>query len=157
VYDVFADDYARRFYPQMTKLACIGEWIVWSLRHYARHGFGLWAMELKLSGLLLGDCGLTYQEVEGRPRLELGYHVLHAQRRKGFATEAAIACRNYAFDQLCAPDLCSIVDPQNDASRVVAGRVHASCRTFLKGDQPMLLYSSTREEYERLWLGICKE
>ena len=56
------------------------------------YGFGLWALELKTTGASIGDCGLTYQDVEGSPQLEVGYHVMQRERRKGYATEAARAC-----------------------------------------------------------------
>jgi len=73
---VFADPYARRFYPQMADRANVRAWIEWNLRNYAEFGFGLWAMQLKETGQFIGDTGLTYQDVEGRRELEIGYHVM---------------------------------------------------------------------------------
>lgn len=72
LFDVFADPYARRFYPQMVDLAKLGAWIEWNLRNYDE--FGFWAMELKARAQFVGDCGLTYQDVEGRRELGIGYH-----------------------------------------------------------------------------------
>ena len=40
-------------------------WIEWNLGNYDELGFGLWAAELKVSGEFIGDCGVTYQDVEG--------------------------------------------------------------------------------------------
>src|SRR6516162_4289375 len=91
LFDVFADPYARRFYPEMAERANVRAWIEWNLRNYDEFGFGLWAMELKAEGQLIGDCGLTYQDVEGRRELEIGYHVIERERGKGYATEAARA------------------------------------------------------------------
>jgi RimJ/RimL family protein N-acetyltransferase len=147
---VFADAYARRFYPLMGAAEKLAAWIDWNLANYARDGFGLWALELRAyPGRLIGDCGLTWQQVEGRRELELGWHVLEAERGNGYATEAARACLSYAFERALAPMVCSIVDPANLASRAVARRVHAAHRTFVKADREMLLYYTARPATER--------
>jgi RimJ/RimL family protein N-acetyltransferase len=131
---MFSDPQARRFYPEMdTPEACRG-WIEWSKRNYQDHGFGLWVIEDLTTGEFLGDCGLTYQPVEGKRLLELGYHLLAGQRGKGFVTEAGRACLDYAFNKLEAPMVCSTVHPENRSSMAVARRLHTSERTYLKDD-----------------------
>ena len=131
---MFGDPQARRFYPEMdTPEACRG-WVEWSKGNYRDHGFGLWALEDLSSGEFLGDCGLTYQPVEGDRLLELGYHLLAEHRGKGLVTEAGRACLDYAFGQLAAPMVCSTVHPENAPSMAVAGRLHSSQRTYLKDD-----------------------
>lgn len=139
---VFADAYARQFYPLMGEAEKLAAWIDWNLANYAQQGFGLWALErLDAPGRLIGDCGLTWQDVEGRRELELGWHLVAAERGRGYATEAARACVAYAFERLHAPALCSIVDPANAASCKVAGRVHAARREFVnRSGRTMLLY-----------------
>jgi RimJ/RimL family protein N-acetyltransferase len=142
---VFADAYARQFYPLMGAAEGLARWIEWNLANYARDGFGLWALELRgQPGRLIGDCGLTYQQVEARRELELGWHLVEAERGKGYATEAARACLRYAFERALAPLVCSIVDPANVASRRVAARVHRAQRTFMKGERELLLYYTER-------------
>jgi RimJ/RimL family protein N-acetyltransferase len=143
---MFGDPQARRFYPEMdTPEACRG-WIEWSKRNYRDHGFGLWAIEDLSSGAFLGDCGLTYQPVEGDRLLELGYHLLAEHRGKGLVTEAGRACLDYALDQLAAPMVCSLVHPENAPSMAVAGRLHSSQRTYLKDDgQTRLLFWTDAE------------
>ena len=140
LFDVFADPYARRFYPEMVDRAKVRAWIEWNLRNYDEFGFGLWAMELKVDDQFVGDCGLTYQDVEGRRELEIGYHVIERERGKGYATEAARACLEFGFTRASCESICSIVRPSNTASCAVAARVHTARRAFMKGGQP---YSST--------------
>lgn len=53
-------------------------WIEWQERNYAEHDFGLWVVETH-AGEFVGDCGLTMQDVEGTPHLEVGYHVMPAR------------------------------------------------------------------------------
>jgi RimJ/RimL family protein N-acetyltransferase len=146
LHDAFADPYAQAFYPQMTDPANVRGWIEWNLRNYQEYGLGLWAVERKDTGGFIGDCGLTYQEVEGRPALEIGYHVAEAARGRGYATEAGRACLTYGFQHTTEPLICSIVDPGNVASRTVAARIHTQVREFVKGGRDMLLFYTTRGE-----------
>lgn len=141
---MFADPLAQRFYPDMANPGRGAQWIQWNLDHYATHGFGLWVIEHRETGSFLGDCGLTYQPVEGVQLLEVGYH-LHAQHRgQGYATEAGRASIAYSFDELDAQLVCSIVDPANTPSRAVAARLHTSQRIFTNTtDQELWLYWST--------------
>jgi RimJ/RimL family protein N-acetyltransferase len=123
LFDVFADPDARTFYPEMSDPAKVRGWIEWNLRNYDEFGFGLWALELKASGEFIGDCGLTHQDVEGRSELEIGYHVVRRERRKGYATEAARACLDFGFRRTSCASICSIVRPSNTASCAVAARI----------------------------------
>jgi len=139
LFDVFADPYARRFYPEMAERANVRAWIEWNLRNYGEFGFGLWAVELKAEGQLIGDCGLTYPDVEGRRELEIGYHVIERERSKGYATEAARECVDFGFARTSCESICSIVRPSNAASCAVAARVHTARREFMKGGRLALL------------------
>jgi len=105
-------------------------------------------MELKVDGQLVGDCGLTYQDVEDRRELEIGYHVIERERGKGYATEAARACLEFGFTHTLNESICSIVRPSNTASCAVAARVHTARREFMKGSQPALLFYTTRNEWK---------
>lgn len=145
VSEMFADQQARRFYPDMCKPDRIEGWIRWNLHSYDEHGFGLWVIEHRDEGWFLGDCGLTYQLVEGDRLLELGYHLQHQYRGVGYATEAGRACLAYAFDELAAPLVCSVVDPTNTSSIRVASLLHTSRRAFQNGQGMMReLFWSTR-------------
>lgn len=148
LFDVFADPYARTFYPEMAAHAKVRAWIEWNLRNYDQFGFGLWAMETKADGRFIGDCGLTYQDVEGRIELEIGYHVIERERGKGYATEAARACLDFGFTHTSCESICSIVRPSNTASCAVAARIHTARREFMKGSRPSLLFYTSRRDWE---------
>ena len=90
-------------------------------------------MVRKEDDLFLGDCGLMLQPVEERTELEIGYHILRREWGRGYATEAARACRDYAFNILAYPRVVSIVGPLNVASRHVAAKVHTAMREFTWG------------------------
>jgi len=71
---------------------------------------------------LIGDCGIIRQEVESDHLYEIGYHLRRDYWHQGLATEAAIACRDWAFQHLKADRLISLIRPENLPSRRVAER-----------------------------------
>lgn len=97
---VFGDAEAMRFYPAPFDGQQMQEWVDWNQRNYTNYGYGLWALILRATGELVGDCGLVNQQVEDSLEIEIGYHVRRDLWRQGLATEAAIACRDYGFDIL---------------------------------------------------------
>jgi [ribosomal protein S5]-alanine N-acetyltransferase len=64
---------------------------------YKRLGFGLWAVILKESDLLIGYCGLAIDRIDDRDEPEIGYRLDSKFWGKGFATEAALASIEYGF------------------------------------------------------------
>jgi RimJ/RimL family protein N-acetyltransferase len=120
---MFADKETMAFYPRTkTRAECLA-WIEWNLALYEQHGFGLWVMESLGTGEFLGDCGLTPQTVDEVDEIELGWHTKRECWNQGFATEAAIACRDFALDRLGLDRLVSIIDPGNKASIRVAEKI----------------------------------
>ena len=77
-------------------------WMEKQFSRYRDHGFGLWAVVLKDTGAMIGQCGLTIQEWKGADVLEVGYLFNKAYWHHGYATEAARACLEYAFEKLDA-------------------------------------------------------
>lgn len=90
-----------------------------SIERYAKDGSGLNALLLN-DGTPVGQCGLLTQDVDGLPELEVGYHLLPNHWGKGYASEAAIACKRYAFEHQLAPSVISLIDPGNMLSQAVA-------------------------------------
>lgn len=84
------------------------------------------------SGTLLGDCGITLQETSAGLEPEIGYHLWRDHWGKGYAAEAASACRDHALDALGFARIVSIVRPDNLRSQRVAERVHRRRETFSK-------------------------
>jgi RimJ/RimL family protein N-acetyltransferase len=143
---IFGDREAMAYYPSTKDRSATEAWIAWARDSYARNGFGLWAVVLRAEGRVIGDCGPMLQPVDGVLVPEVGYHVVRSEWGRGYATEAASACRDWVFTNTAYPRVVSIVDPENDASRPVAERVHTDVRSFTweKSGRPMLLYSTDR-------------
>ncbi len=120
---LLGDPSVMAFYRRPKTRAEARAWIDWTCDSYATHGFGLWVLDLCATGEFVGQCGLTMQDFDGVPELEVGYHVSPPFQRRGFATEAARATRDWAQSQLAASRLAAIVHPDNIASRRVAERI----------------------------------
>jgi len=119
---VISDPVTMRYYPSPFDRTGVEEWIMRNRRRYAADGHGLWAMDLKATGEMIGDCGITLQEVDGEDLPEVGYHLRRDLWGKGLATEAARACRDYGFTQMKADFLISLIRPENVPSSRVAER-----------------------------------
>ena len=92
------------------------------MRGYSEDGFGRWAVELKETGKVIGICGLQWCDTDKDRVLEIGYLFNRAYWHNGYAAEAAIACKQYAFDELGYDEVFSLVRDTNIASMNVAIR-----------------------------------
>jgi len=119
---VLSDPETMRFYPAPYDRAGVEQWIERNRQRYQDDGVGLWAMELTKTQQIIGDCGIILQEVEGERLYEIGYHLRRDFWGQGLATEAAIACRDWAFAHLKADRLISLIRPENLPSCRVAER-----------------------------------
>lgn len=100
----------------------VQEWLDKQISRYEKFGFGLWAVILKETNEMIGQCGLSMQPWKDREVLEIGYLFQRQYWHKGYATEAARGCRKYAFEVLDAGEVCSVIRDTNTASQNVAIR-----------------------------------
>ena len=98
LYQVLADSSIMQHYPYAFDEDRVREWIQRNIKRYRELGFGLWAVCLKQSGEVIGDCGLTMQLINGEIKPEIGYHIRADKQRKGYAKEAAIVVRDWTFN-----------------------------------------------------------
>lgn len=122
-------------------------------QRYKQYGFGIWAVILKENEELIGQCGLSMQPCEDKELLEIGYIFQKKYWHKGYATEAAVACRKYAFDTLDADEVFSIIRDMNTASQNVAKRNGMRVQgTFVKHyyglDMPHYIFSVKKDSNE---------
>ena len=119
------------------------------LARYREYGFGLWAVLHKDTGEFIGQAGLTMQDCDGEQVLEIGYLFRRAYWHQGYATEAARALKQYAFDTLGAQRVYSIIRDTNIASQKVAMRngmlpVHQFVKHYYGVDMPHIVYCAQR-------------
>jgi [ribosomal protein S5]-alanine N-acetyltransferase len=100
------------------------------LLSYERHGFGLWQVQLDSSKEPLGICGLIKRDALND--VDLGYAFLERHWSKGYASEAALAVKNYAVSVLGLHRLVAIVDPQNFSSMRVLKKAGLQYERMIK-------------------------
>jgi ribosomal-protein-alanine N-acetyltransferase len=91
-------------------------------------GLGLWALELRESGVLLGQVGLFPVEGKG-PEVEVAYELAPRAWGHGYATEAARALIAYGFGELGLTRIVALILSDNERSRNVATK----CAMTLEG------------------------
>ena len=102
----------------------IGELDAWRhmamlIGHWELRGYGLWAVERESE--LIGRIGLL--QPHGWPGLEVGWLLARHAWGHGYATEAARAAAEFAWRELDAQELISLIAPDNTASAAVAARL----------------------------------
>ena len=100
----------------------VNSWLERQLKRYVTDGFGLWAVILKETGSMIGKCGLTMQDWNGKMVPEIGYLFEKAYWHRGYASEAAKGCKEYAFQSLKLPRVYSIIRDNNLPPQRVAER-----------------------------------
>ncbi len=116
LFKVLEDPDNTRHYPYTFDATRVRGWIARNMARYREHGFGLWAVCLKDTGEMIGDCGLTLQNISGETLPEIGYHIRRDCQKKGYAREAAKAVRDWAFRNTGYPALYSYCKYTNEAS-----------------------------------------
>ena len=123
LYAVLADAEIMRHYPYTFDGQHVRDWIERNMKRYRKDCFGLWAVCLKDTGEMIGDCGLTLQNIDGEILPEIGFHIRRDCQRKGYAKEAAGAVRDWAFRNTDYPALYSYCKYTNVPSMKTAGSI----------------------------------
>lgn len=120
---LLADPEVMRFYPKVYSRDEAQTWIERQLQRYEEDGYGLWLILDQQSGEPVGQVGLLLQTVDGRQEPEVGYLIHRPFWRRGYATEAALATRDYAFETLAVDRVVSLIRPENLPSQGVARKL----------------------------------
>jgi len=152
LYAVLADSDIMQHYSYTFDEKRVRNWITRNIERYRVFGFGLFALCLKDTGEMIGDCGLTMQDINGFIRPEIGYHLRADMQRKGYAKEAASAVRDWAFTNTSFNALYSYMKSSNLPSYMCAQSWGCSFVEEYKdsdGDTT-LVYAITRDEWEKI-------
>ena len=148
--EILCDPWTMRFYTKPYDENGVRKWLEWNFENYRTFGFGLWALELRESGRMIGDCGVTMQTINGKIRPEIGYHINKAYQGHGYATEAAARCKDFVFENTPFNIVYSYMNAANVASYTVATK--NGMRLVEEYDDPedgaLRVYAITREEWE---------
>ena len=105
-------------------------------------GFGLWAVERTVDRRFIGFVGLQRMsaafEAAFTPCVEIGWRLMREAWGQGYATEAAIAARDFAFDAVGLDELVSLTAVTNTRSRRVMERIGMTTTPRDDFDHPYL-------------------
>jgi [ribosomal protein S5]-alanine N-acetyltransferase len=123
---MLADSEVMRFYPQRYSREEAEAWIQRQRDRYVQHGHGFWLALDRTTGEPRGQVGLLPQMIDDVLETEIAYMIHRPFWRQGLATEAAAACRDYAFQVLQRPRVVSQIRPENLPSQSVARKIGLS-------------------------------
>lgn len=134
------DPRVMEFYPSVLNREETDALIDRIAQHFALHGFGPCAVELRATGEFIGYVGLFIPQFEAAftPCVEIGWRIAAEHWEKGLATEAAQAVLHDGFERLFLPEIVSFTVPDNVRSRRVMaklGMTHDPAENF---DHPLL-------------------
>jgi len=103
-------------------------WIGFQIAHQARHGFCMWAVELRQSGAFVGAVGLVHVGFSASftPAVEIGWRLARATWGQGLATEAAREAMAFGFAELGFEQIVAYAEPDNRASQSVMSTLGVS-------------------------------
>jgi RimJ/RimL family protein N-acetyltransferase len=145
---IFTDPEVTRYLGDGSPLDRFGAWrsLAFTLGHWALRGYGLWAVEEKATGRLVGRVGPFYPE--GWPDFEVGWVLARDCWGRGYATESARRALAYAFNELGRDHVISLIHPANVASIRVAERIGERLeRTSELFGRPVLVYRIDRRTW----------
>lgn len=123
-YLLFSDPEIMRYGDGVQTREWVQTWVKKQIEQYHQPGYAAYVVVEKKSDQIIGYCGLFYfPDVNGNPEVEIGYRLVRSAWGHGYATEAAGAVRDYAFDKLNIQRLIAMVDPSNTASIRVAEKI----------------------------------
>lgn len=149
--DVISDAETMKYYLKPYDDAGVQRWLDWSFSNYEKHGFGLFAIELRETGEFVGDAGITLQSIDGEWLPEVGYHVNKKHWQRGIASEAARVARDWAFLNRDFPALYSYMTIENIPSQATARSLGMTkIKEYFDGGENLAVYRITREEWENI-------
>jgi len=147
---ILADPATMAFWPAPFTMEQVDDWIYNNLDRYEELGFGRWALILKETGDLIGDCGFMRSELDGVMENDLGYIIYEPFWHQGYAFEAAQACLRYGFDTLGLTRICANMPTNHAGSERVAQKLgmrkEKEYRNRRNRNFPTLLYAVEKPE-----------
>ena len=146
LYTVLGDSDIMEHYPYTFDAARVRNWIIKNQERYRVFGFGLCRKE---SGAMIGDCGLTMQNINGTILPEIGYHIAKAYQRRGYAKEASRAVLDWTFRNTPFGTVYSYMKKENAASSATAraNDMHFLTEFTDAEGETTAVYAITRDEW----------
>ena len=146
-----SDPEVMKHYPHPMDEKEVRHWIAVNRERYRNFGFGLWAVVLKSTNEVIGDAGLSIQNIHDILKPEIGFHIRQDCQKKGYASEAAGAVLNWTFEHTPFPRVFSYMKKENEASQATARSINMKCLEEYMDAQnhPVCVYGISREEWQK--------
>jgi RimJ/RimL family protein N-acetyltransferase len=134
-----ADAETMRFFPSTLDRAASDAWVDVVESRFAQDGFGMWALETAANGDFIGFTGLNQPIGDGIPGaggVEIGWRLARHSWHKGYATEAATAALDVAFNGVALAEIWSFTAVLNEPSQAVMRRIGLT--EFARFDHPRI-------------------
>lgn len=146
LFAILSDPTTMQFWPAPLTKEAVEAWMAKSRKSVEETGAGRLALEMKGSGEIIGDCGITGSEVNGRVENDLGYIIHHPYWRRGFALESASACLDHGLRNLGLKRIVANMAHNHYASIRVAERLgmKKECEFINSRNRNILTYLYSR-------------
>jgi RimJ/RimL family protein N-acetyltransferase len=119
--ELMGDEDTTRFIGGVQEPALVWRGLCGIVGHWALRGYGFFSVIEKESGNWIGRVGPWYPY--GWPQPEIGWSLNRSTWRKGYGSEAAVACMDYVVDELGWPDVVHLIHADNTPSQGVARKI----------------------------------
>lgn len=135
-----ADPDVMRYFPSVCNRQECEAMFDRIIRHFADHGFGMWAVEIPGRAEFAGMIGLMVPRFEAHftPCVEVGWRLAAEHWRQGYATEGARAALQYGFQQMHLEEIVAMTAVQNVPSRRVMEKLNMTHDPLDDFDHPMV-------------------
>ena len=120
----YGDAEASHFYGGPMSASNAWKQLAMELGHWYLKGYGMWSVELRSSGEMIGGCG--YWWPSGWPRSELTWWLNKSAQGNGYATEASFAAIEFAYGELGWDSVETHIDDDNEAAHKLVQRLGGS-------------------------------
>lgn len=149
LYALLSNEKVHKYFPRALDKKESREFLHKVQRGYEEYGFGFWAVIRKEDDTFLGICGLLKQVIDETEELEVGYRFNDQYWGRGYGTEAAAGCMEYAEKVLKKKNIISLIRAINTQS------VRVAEKNGLKLEKEVIFYGLPHRVY-RKWFGKTK-
>ena len=148
---ILSDPITMKYYPKPYDDNGVLRWIKWCKASYEKRDFGLWAVVLKDTGEMIGDCGVSMQTIDDELKPEIGYHLRRDYHRMGLGTEMTQAVKDYFFNNFDYDEVYSYMNKDNVPSYKTAEKNGLTFLHLYKDSMGIedRVYRITREEWNK--------
>ena len=120
-----ADEDVMEHFPEILSKDEVEEFIEKLRNHFTKNGYTYYATEILETKEFIGMIGLAFQEYKSKftPAIDIGWRLKRNAWGKGYATEGAKRCLEYAFNELTISKIISVCTIKNKSSENVMRKI----------------------------------